>query len=1296
MKQLKIWRHGDQKITSSESASIQKYLKDIDKIPLITIDKEVELAQKIRNWDKKALEDLVNANLRFVVSVAKQYKSQSLSLWDLINEWNLWLYKAAERFDETRWFKFISYAVWWIRQSIISALQESWFKKLPLNRVNDLRKIRSFRNDFFNEYQIDPDYQTIAEALTMKKSEVQNLMESQNKRSLDDSFSNNDDSRDYHAVISDTLLDNPDTSIQTWTQNEQLFDLLSWILTEIELDVLKKKLWIWTDYESTFEDIWNQMWLTRERIRQIYKKSISELRKKWDLFEALVAWDLDASKIWSNFSKRSKIQNSSKSVEKYQHSKLKKHPLNDIKKQEIVLYGHQREALDTTYRILSDRVSWEKVCVKPQEIESAILWRSSMWSGKTIMAWKLIEEYIYGNKKKLEKLGLDLSHLRIVWLSHETWVINRGYEWLYIGDSKTPSIFSKSFQQKTSAHVIHTHSKNQRNINAYWSKDISIIFTTIQSLKSNKYLNPNHQDSILKEAPHLYVYDEGQSLQWLTYGPEIKRRIDNQKLHTWHKSFLLTMTWTPTKRTLQMAWDPIVYRWLSEHIQSDYSPPIKYHFIQSFEWINFNQKIADAKEQIQLESNNFKKRHILSELKKDISEVVPEFPDEEIMVFDMLMRMQRRYEQDWKLGWVIVYCKNIATAKRISVYINDQIKENDFFQWESFLAAPYHHWSSDQVLKSFKDEKIKFIVAINKMNLGHHIPTASNMVFSHDIDSPTIPEQRFSRILSQSNEARYLDYTWVIGRLVNAIWLQEDTANVSSSKIWDWSDSIKSEWKSSKVQISSHWLLAFDNMYTPYSQEMDITSVLKEIMWIESEVLVPKPSWEQIRQDYKEWLFTKHDLNVKNRRKRSMLLNQIYKNEDWSYPNHIISLKIPLWWKKSDSNSIDFILSLIEETEYSAKKPMISSFQAKELFHSWSLDDAFWWMKKVNSDKKFFVPKTWIAVEYRKIAEMTNEITSSYPYRLPMDTTAFIRLVAWKEASSLKHLYQFFYDLWVDTTPYVKNAGQMKDLFNKYLILFCKHQWITVNEDFDIAVEFVFTTQKFKEFALRYNNTYSKSESLKMRSTITSLCYIAWVWKELKELKRRLIWEKKQLLGIEILEDYRNWVLDISQLKDATYYKKYLKIKSMNDKKAWIKRYYPKTRYDMLRLVWRYYWKELDSSIIHKWIQSHKHIKQLFLWKDLEIERKKATLADYSVLVRNGELTEDIINWGRSRWEARAREINKQWKYAFSIHTYYISATSVITWLSRSDIQKWGTTWLRINLLSYRQSLFDNASIDSH
>ena len=286
MRQLKIAKQ----VTNRESKSLDKYLQDISKIDLITAEEEVELAQKIKRGDQRALEKLVNANLRFVVSVAKQYQNQGLTLPDLINEGNFGLVKAAQRFDETRGFKFISYAVWWIRQSILQALAEqSRVVRLPLNKIGSINKINKTFSYLEQAHERPPSAEEIAEELCLSVSEVKQSLKNAGKHiSMDAPFAEGENSNLYD-VISASETPMPDSELVKESIREEIGRVLE-TLSEREADVVKLYYGIGQSSTMTLDEIGNTFDLTRERVRQIREKAIRKLRKsaKSDLIQSFI------------------------------------------------------------------------------------------------------------------------------------------------------------------------------------------------------------------------------------------------------------------------------------------------------------------------------------------------------------------------------------------------------------------------------------------------------------------------------------------------------------------------------------------------------------------------------------------------------------------------------------------------------------------------------------------------------------------------------------------------------------------------------------------------------------------------------------------------------------------------------------------------------------------------------------------------------------------------------------------------------------------------------------------------
>nr|HAD50186.1 RNA polymerase subunit sigma [Algoriphagus sp.] len=274
MRQLKI----SKQITNRESQSLDKYLQEIGKVDLLTADEEVVLAKRIREGDQLALEKLTKANLRFVVSVAKQYQNQGLSLGDLINEGNLGLIKAAQRFDETRGFKFISYAVWWIRQSILQALAEqSRIVRLPLNRVGSLNKISKTFSELEQKFEREPSPEELAEVLEVTASEVVDTMKISGRHvSMDAPFVQGEENSLLDVLENDGD-EKPDDGLMNDSLRKEVQRALS-TLTQREADVITLYFGLNGEHAMTLEEIGEKFNLTRERVRQIKEKAIRRLR----------------------------------------------------------------------------------------------------------------------------------------------------------------------------------------------------------------------------------------------------------------------------------------------------------------------------------------------------------------------------------------------------------------------------------------------------------------------------------------------------------------------------------------------------------------------------------------------------------------------------------------------------------------------------------------------------------------------------------------------------------------------------------------------------------------------------------------------------------------------------------------------------------------------------------------------------------------------------------------------------------------------------------------------------------
>jgi len=274
MRQLKITKQ----VTNRETASLDKYLQEIGKVDLITAEEEVELARRIKQGDRIALEKLTKANLRFVVSVSKQYQNQGLTLPDLINEGNLGLIKAAQRFDETRGFKFISYAVWWIRQSILQALAEqSRIVRLPLNKIGSINKINKASARLEQGFEREPNVKEIAGELDMTITEVKESMRNAGRHvSMDAPLIQDEDNTMYDVLKSEEGV-TPETGLLYESLRKEIDRAIS-TLTQREADVVKLYFGLNESHPMTLEEIGEAFDLTRERVRQIKEKAIRRLK----------------------------------------------------------------------------------------------------------------------------------------------------------------------------------------------------------------------------------------------------------------------------------------------------------------------------------------------------------------------------------------------------------------------------------------------------------------------------------------------------------------------------------------------------------------------------------------------------------------------------------------------------------------------------------------------------------------------------------------------------------------------------------------------------------------------------------------------------------------------------------------------------------------------------------------------------------------------------------------------------------------------------------------------------------
>ncbi len=275
MRQLKITKQ----ITNRETASLDMYLQDIGKVELITADEEVDLARKIKQGDQRALDKLVKANLRFVVSVSKQYQNQGLSLPDLINEGNLGLIKAAQRFDETRGFKFISYAVWWIRQSILQALAEqSRIVRLPLNKIGAINKINKTFSKLEQHLEREPSFDEVADALDMLPGDIMDTMKNNSRHlSMDAPLSNAEDGGNMYDLMLDPSVISPDKELISDSLRQEIERSLS-TLTGREADVVRLYFGLSGGHAHSLEEIGEKFDLTRERVRQIKEKAVRRLK----------------------------------------------------------------------------------------------------------------------------------------------------------------------------------------------------------------------------------------------------------------------------------------------------------------------------------------------------------------------------------------------------------------------------------------------------------------------------------------------------------------------------------------------------------------------------------------------------------------------------------------------------------------------------------------------------------------------------------------------------------------------------------------------------------------------------------------------------------------------------------------------------------------------------------------------------------------------------------------------------------------------------------------------------------
>ena len=275
MRQLKITKQ----ITNRETASLDMYLQDIGRVELITADEELVLAQKIKNGDQRALDKLVKANLRFVVSVSKQYQNQGLSLPDLINEGNMGLIKAAQRFDETRGFKFISYAVWWIRQSILQALAEqSRIVRLPLNKIGAINKINKTFAKLEQQLEREPIAEEISEIIDIMPADIRDIMRNQGRHmSMDAPLGTSEDGGSMYELLENKHEASPDNDLIIESLRSEINRALT-ALTSREADVVRLYYGLSGGHSHSLEEIGEKFELTRERVRQIKEKAVRRLK----------------------------------------------------------------------------------------------------------------------------------------------------------------------------------------------------------------------------------------------------------------------------------------------------------------------------------------------------------------------------------------------------------------------------------------------------------------------------------------------------------------------------------------------------------------------------------------------------------------------------------------------------------------------------------------------------------------------------------------------------------------------------------------------------------------------------------------------------------------------------------------------------------------------------------------------------------------------------------------------------------------------------------------------------------
>lgn len=280
MRQLKITKQ----ITNRDSKSLERYLQEVSKEAMVTAEEEVELAKRIKQGDEEALKRLVNANLRFVISTAKQYQHHGLKLEDLINEGNLGLIEAAKRFDETKGFKFISYAVWWIRQSILKAIgEQSRLVRIPSNRINDIRKIAETASELSQEYEREATEEEISELLQMESSNVRNIISYSSKHvSIDAPIGNEDDGGSMVNMMEDQNISKPMDDLLQESLSKEIEMALSTI-NERDAEVIRLSYGLDGKVPMSIDDISDRFGISRNRVRQIKDKTIQKLRKSSNL-----------------------------------------------------------------------------------------------------------------------------------------------------------------------------------------------------------------------------------------------------------------------------------------------------------------------------------------------------------------------------------------------------------------------------------------------------------------------------------------------------------------------------------------------------------------------------------------------------------------------------------------------------------------------------------------------------------------------------------------------------------------------------------------------------------------------------------------------------------------------------------------------------------------------------------------------------------------------------------------------------------------------------------------------------